>query len=42
MQPRIIIMNFIYAIGGGLITLVCMYFGYKLLDLLPHSILERK
>ena len=34
MQPMIIIMNFGYAIGGGLITLVFMYFGYKWLDLL--------
>ena len=34
MQPTIVIMNFIYAIGGGLITLVFMYFGYKWLDLL--------
>ena len=34
MQPMIVIMNFSYAIGGGLITLVFMYFGYKWLDLL--------
>ena len=34
MQPEIVIMNFGYAIGGGLITLIFMYFGYKWLDLL--------
>jgi len=34
MQPMIVIMNFSYAIGGGLITLVFMYFGYKWLDYL--------
>ena len=28
------IINFGYAIGGGLITLIFMYFGYKWLDLL--------
>ena len=32
MQPIIILMNFSYAIGGGLITLLFMYFGYKWLD----------
>ncbi|HIF69045.1 MAG TPA: DUF350 domain-containing protein [Deltaproteobacteria bacterium] len=32
MQPMIVIMNFGYAIGGGLITLAFMYFGYKCLD----------
>ena len=32
MQPIIVIMNFGYAIGGGLITLIFMYFGYKWLD----------
>jgi uncharacterized membrane protein YjfL (UPF0719 family) len=34
MQPLIVIMNFGYAIGGGLITLAFMYFGYKWLDYL--------
>ena len=29
MQPIIVIMNFGYAIGGGLITLIFMYFGYN-------------
>ena len=34
MQPTIVIMNFIYAIGGGVIALAFMYFGYRWLDFL--------
>ena len=34
MQFNIILMNFIYAIVGGIVTIFFMFVGYKALDLL--------
>ena len=36
MQVEAIIANFVYAIIGGLLTLLFMYLGYKLFDKTTH------
>jgi len=36
MQIEAIIMNFIYSIVGGFLTLLFMYMGYKLFDRTTH------
>ncbi len=36
MQFLTIILNFIYAVIGGFITIFFMWFGYKLFDKLTH------
>jgi len=32
MEPSIILLNFVYAILGGIITIFFMYVGYKIID----------
>ncbi len=36
MQSNIILLNFLYAIIGGIITILFMFVGYTLLDKLTH------
>ena len=36
MQFQTILLNFLYSIIGGFITLLFMYMGYKLFDRLSH------
>jgi len=36
MQFTVIIINFVYAIIGGILTIAFMWFGYKLFDRLTH------
>jgi len=36
MELKVILLNFIYAVLGGLITIFFMFIGYKVVDHLTH------